>query len=540
MGIHMKKIPAILTGILLLAAVIAPKAVHAGTAPRPNELVIALNNEPVHFNPALHSGTLTGLVGTQLFAGLIRCNAQGKPEPYLASSWEISPDRLTYTFHLRPNALFHDLSPITADDVKFSLETVRDQHPFSSMLSGVADMKTPDSRTLVLTLDHPHPALLQVLTPALTPIMPRRIYGNGQNIQTHPANWKPVGSGPFQFIRQTPGRRIILKKFDHFFLPGRPLLDRVIFSIFPGPEDIPLAIENGEVHLTAFAPSVAHHNQLAQSPGLTVSHQGFQGIGAMLWLGFNLREKPFSDLRVRQALALALDKPFIQERILGPGSQPMDGPIVPDSPFYAPPDTPDTMDVQRANRLLDQAGYHRDENGRRMVVELTAPPDGTSLTRPLITYLRHHLIRTVGVEIRPREYPDLASWGRRLSNGTFQASLDIVFSWYDPVIGIHRTYLSSNIRRDISWSNTLGFKDPQVDRLLQKAGQQIDPKLRRPLYREFQQRIRSAQPVIWLGTMPYATIYDRRLKGLNTSLWGLISPLDQVRWEKTAPTSPSP
>ena len=113
----------------------------------------------------------------------------------------------------------------------------------------------------------------------------------------------------------------------------------------------------------------------------------------------------------------------------------------------------------------------------------------------------------------------------------FQASLDIVFTWFDPVIGVHRTYDSGNIRSGITWSNTLAYENSEVDKLLIEASREENVVKRKQIYKDIQELIRAEQPVVWLGTMPYATIADRRLRGLNQSLWGLLSPMDQLYFE---------
>lgn len=505
---------------------------HFARTVQKGKLVVALNNVPSHLNSAIHSGTLTGLVGAQLFAGLVRSNSRGETLPYLARRWQWSQDKRQIRFFLRPNAFFHDGAPISAEDVVFSLNIVRRLHPFSTMLSAVKKITAESKLTVVIDLENYHPALLQVLTPALTPILPKHIYGDGQDIITHPANWEVVGSGPFSLVSYIDGERILLKKFDDFFLPGKPYLKELEFIIFQGPSEIPMAMASGEVQLAGFVPfGAADQGQLEGNQRLQVITEGFDGIGAMIWLGFNLRHGPFDDERVRKAIALAIDKDFIVKNILGTNSQMMDGPIIPQNPMYSPPTKRQMRDVTRANTLLDEAGYTRDLKGRRMTIDVTSPPDATSLTMPLLTYLRHSLSRSIGVDLLIQENFELSTWARNLSTGHFQASLDIVFTWYDPVIGIHRTYDSHNIRSGITWSNTLAYKNDYVDRLLVEASQEEVVEKRKQIYSIIQNLIREDQPMVWLGTMPYATIADKHLKGLNESLWGLLSPMDQLYFE---------
>lgn len=494
------------------------------------QLTVALNNIPTHFNPALHSGVLTGLVGSQIFAGLFRCDENGIATPYLAERWESSGDGLNLLIYLRKNAYFHDGKPIRAADVIFSLETAKRYHPFSTMLAAVGSMDAIDDHTLRLHLKHYHPALLQALTSPLTPILPRHIYGDGQDIQSHPANLKAIGSGPFKLIHYHVDKEITLQAFDRFFLPGRPHLDTIVFKIYPSPDDHPLAIENGEIQLTGFSPLLHHHKQLTTKSNITISQKGFDAIGPMLWLGFNLEKQPFNDIRVRRAFAHAIDRHFIVSKIFGGQSVQMDGPIVPTSVFYSPPEKLIEYDIDRANRLLDEAGYTRDFHGKRMTIDITTPPNASSLTHPLLTYLRHDFSRKIGVDLRIHEVSELSMWSKIISSRNFQLTLDIVFSWFDPVIGVHRTYISDNIRSGVTWSNTLAYSNKEVDTVLAQAGMERDLERRKEYYRKFQNIVRNDQPIVWIGTVPYATISDNRLDGVNNSLWGLLAPMDEIFW----------
>lgn len=161
-------------------------------------LVVGTTQVPRHFNGAIQSGQATALASTQIFASPLRYDANWNPQPYLAKSWEVAADGLSVTLHLVEGATFHDGQPITSADVKFSIMTIKKNHPFTTMLAPVTDVETPDPQTAVIKLAHPHPALLLAMSPALMPILPEHVYGQG-DIQSNPANLKPVGSGPFVF-----------------------------------------------------------------------------------------------------------------------------------------------------------------------------------------------------------------------------------------------------------------------------------------------------------------------------------------------------
>ena len=162
-------------------------------------LTMAIQQTPRHLNPAVQSGTATGQPGTQLFASLLRYDDGWTPQPYLAESWKVSDDGLSVTVNLVKGATFHDGEPITSEDVAFSIDTVKANHPFKSMFAPVESVETPDANTAIIKLSKPHPALLLAMSSQLLSIIPKHVYGDGQDPKKHPQNSENVvGSGPFK------------------------------------------------------------------------------------------------------------------------------------------------------------------------------------------------------------------------------------------------------------------------------------------------------------------------------------------------------
>jgi peptide/nickel transport system substrate-binding protein len=146
----------------------------------------------------------------------------------LAESWEVSPDGLSVKLKLVEGATFHDGEPVTASDVAFSVLTVQQYHPFKTMFAPVTRVETPGPHTVIIKLSQPHPAILLVMSPPFLPILTEHIYGDGQDIASHPANLEPIGSGPFKFISYTPDGRIILERYENYFIPGKPYMNRIL------------------------------------------------------------------------------------------------------------------------------------------------------------------------------------------------------------------------------------------------------------------------------------------------------------------------
>ena len=490
-------------------------------------LHIGSTQQPRHLNGAVQSGIATAMPSAQLFASLLRYDENWSPQPYLAETWQMSEDGKTLTLQLRKNAVFHDGKPITSEDVAFSLEVVKANHPFQTMLEAVEGIDTPDPHTVIVRMRQPHPALLLALSPALTPILPKHIYGDGQDVKSHPRNSTDVvGSGPFRLKEYLPGRQIVLERFDQYFLPDRPYLDRAVIQLNPDATSLMIGLERGDIHMLPFVVDPTILRRTADNPSLVQVKKGYEGVGALSWLAFNTSRKPFDDVRVRQAIAYAIDKNFVIKALHAGFASPSDGPIVASSPFATPDINKYPFDPKKAEALLDEAGLKRGDKGERFKMTIDYLPAGTVDHKNTAEYLRTQL-KKVGITVEVRASPDFPSWAKLISSHDFDMTTDAVFNWADPVIGVHRTYLTSNIR-PIIWSNTQSYSNPRVDELLEQAAKEPDAEKRKALYAEFQRIVTGDLPIIYMTETPYHTLASKKVGNLPKTIWGAVSPWDEV------------
>ncbi|MFP5406255.1 MAG: ABC transporter substrate-binding protein, partial [Gammaproteobacteria bacterium] len=217
---------------------------------RGGTLVLGNTQIARHLNGAVQSGIATAFPSTQLFASPLRFDDKWNPQPYLAESWKLADDGKSLTLNLRKNAVFHDGQPVTSEDVAFSIMAIKANHPFTTMFSRVEKVDTPDPHTAIIRMSEPHPAIVLAMSPALCPILPKHIYGDGQDLKSHPRNSQNVvGSGPFKLVEHDPGRRIVMERFDKFFLEGKPYLDKVVISINPDSSSLMLGLERGDIQM---------------------------------------------------------------------------------------------------------------------------------------------------------------------------------------------------------------------------------------------------------------------------------------------------
>ena len=508
-----------LMGVAAIATVAlgaAPVFAEGGT------LVIASSQVPRHLNGAVQSGIATAVPSTQIFASPMRYDENWEPQPYLAKSWEVSEDGLSVTLNLVDNATFHDGKPVTSEDVAFSIMTIKENHPFKSMFAPVETIETPDPLTAVIKLSQPHPALLLAMSPALAPILPKHIYGDGQDIKSHPANSAPIGSGPFMLEEFTAGEAIVMKKNPNFFIEGRPKLDEIIIRIIKDPSALLIAMENGEADIYPFMAGAQEIKRLSDVDALEVTADGYAAVGPINWLAFNTESPKLSDVRVRQAIGYAVDREFITKALHRGVSSPQRGPIIESSPFFDETIEAYDVDLEKANALMAEAGF---AEGMELTIDYIPGPKEQQ--QSVAEYMKSQL-KKIGIDVTVRAAPDFPTWAGRVASHDFELSMDVVFNWGDPVIGVHRTYLSDNIIKGVIWSNTQSYANPKVDELLNAAAVELDMDKRKALYAEFQQIVAQDLPIYWINATPYHTAYNSKLVNPPKGIWGTMHPMDLV------------
>jgi peptide/nickel transport system substrate-binding protein len=490
-------------------------------------LVVGTTQAPRHLNGAVQSGVATALPSTQIFASPLRFDDKWNPQPYLAESWKLADDGKSLTLHLRHDAVFHDGQPITSADVAYSIMAIKANHPFTTMMGPVEKVETPDPYTAVIRMSVPHPAIVLAMSPALCPILPKHVYDDGTDLKVNPRNaTNVIGSGPFKLTEFKPGQRIVLERFDKFFLPGKPYLDKIIFTITPDENSLMLGLERGDIQMAPYTATSVNLKRLKTDPNINLTDKGYEGIGSLNWLAFNLARKPLSDVKVRKAIATAIDKNFITKALMGGFAKPADGPIVADSPFAIPDLVKYPFDLKKANAMLDEAGYKANADGERFKLTIDYIPGGDEQQKNVAEYLRSQL-KKVGITVEVRASADFPTWAKRIASHDFDMTMDTVFNWGDPVIGVARTYLSSNIK-PIIWTNTQSYSNPQVDELLNQGGMVLDPVKRKAYYATFQKIVTDDVPIVFINATPYFTATTKKVGNVPTSIWGPASPFDEV------------
>jgi hypothetical protein len=159
----------------------------------------------------------------------------------------------------------------------------------------------------------------------------------------------------------------------------------------------------------------------------------------------------------------------------------------------------------------------------------------------VVLYLQRQLAQ-VGIAVQVRRSASFPEWAERIGNWDFDMTMDVVYNWGDPVIGVHRSYLSDNIRQGVVWSNTQNYRNARVDEILRQAEMEPDANKRKALYSEFQKILTEDLPIVWINVLPFHNVYNAGLGNPPLSIWGVHAPLDEVYWKEppTKDYAPTP
>ena len=476
-------------------------------------VVIAINTDPGGLNPAITTQGMVQMVSGSIFSGLVGLDFKLKPVPDLAESWEVSPATAggqRYTFHLAPNATFHDGQPVTSADVKFTFEQMLLKYHSrtrTSMGDKLRAITTPDAHTVVFEFNTPYAAFLQLVDAANAPVMPKHLYENTDPL-TNPHNINPVGSGAFKFEGWVKGDSVTLKRNENYFKTGQPYLDRVVFKVMPSAANAAIALENGEADYL-MNPAPLDIARLKLRPDITITDKGREAYATVETMVPNLTRAPLSELRVRQAVAHALDRQYLVDKVQFGQASAATGPISSLLAWaYNPNVTKYERDIALANRLLDEAGYKRGADGTRFHLKMLCASGWTKTAEALRDQLRE---AGIALDLQLLEFSAM------VEQTYIKKDFDLSFSSFengpDPDIGVKRTVISSNIG-PIPFSNGAGYRNPRVDELFIRASSTVGQAERAKIYFEAQDLLTKELPYFWLYEPRSSSAYNAALRGV--------------------------
>lgn len=461
-------------------------------------LTVGITADPRGLSPVFACTYHDWVVGYRLYSSLFQADENFNPVPDLAESWEVSGDGLTYTFHLKRNATFHDGSPITSEDVEFSIMEVN--LPLGSVCQRgpktvIESVDTPDPHTIVFHLSAALPEFLNPhdgLGPHCSGILKKELY-EGTDLLTNPYNFDPVGSGPYKFVEWVRGSHIVLDRYEGYH-GELPAIERIVFRVFGDPIARALAFEKGEVDWVPFEMPASEVGSLNDLPGNSVFFHATPCADVPM-LAFNMLNEPFNDKTVRKAVTAAIDKQKIVDLVYYGGAVAGTG-FVGLTPFSAAWHNADAKqieyDPELAAALLDQAGYPVKEDGWRFHFTLkysTAYNEHVKMAELVKDDLKKIKVDAKIVSL------DHAAWHAQVfENWDFDGSFIAYCTGPNPTT-LKRLH-TENIQ-PISWANCINFSNSEYDALFGLMISETDVEKRLRFTDRMQEILTEEQPAVY-------------------------------------------
>ncbi len=485
-----------------------------------DRLLIGSFVEPTIINPVLTHSSISAILRGIIFDGLIKLNEKMEPVPHLALSWENSRDGLTWRFHLRKGAKFHDGAELTAEDVKFTFDRINDpsiNSPYISIFKNFKVVRPWGRYTVEINLKNPLPSLPFYLDVG---ILPKHLL-IGKDLRKAKFNYYPVGTGPFKMHRWSEDE-IILRTNEAYF-GGEPHLRMVIVKFFKSQSIAWAELMRGNVDFV-FPPYSKNYDIIEKIPDFNV----YSFLDSYYYiLAFNTDRILFEQKMMRKALNYAVNKERMISKVLRGKGWVSSGTIYPKSWAHNKTIEPYPYDPKRALELLRNAGW-TDTNGNHILdkderefefVLLIVP--GDDVAKGCALQIQQQLL-DIGIRMAIKPIPFSIMYGKFLSTKKFDASLLSIIS--DDPDKNYAWWHSSQIDHGF---NVFSYKNEKVDELLDKGRTTLDSEERKEIYRQFQREIHDDPPGIFLFWRDYLIGIHKRFRGVKLSAAGILNHIGE-------------
>jgi peptide/nickel transport system substrate-binding protein len=469
----------------------------------PGTVTMVIESSPTNLDPRIGTDGQSEHIDSLMFDALVRRDEHFNVQPFLARSWE-TPDPLTYVFHLHDGVRFHDGRPLTSKDVQFTIGSILNGSVptvKSQAYRNIDRIDAPDPLTVVFHLKKADPGLLPNLSDGAIGIIPA---GSGRDFGRH-----PIGSGAFRFVSQEQDKEVVIERNPSYW-GGPTKIQRVRFSVVPDSITRALELQKGSADVGVNALTADQVYALRDDPRIAVQ----TGPGTILnYISFNTRDPVLRDVRVRQAIAYAINRPLIVHALwrdharLAENLLPID--------HWAWASVPGHYyDPARANSLLDQAGLRRGSDGVRFHLTIKTSTDETS--RTLAVVLQQQL-RDVGIALEVRSF-EFATFYADIAKGAFQMyTLRWIGGNEDPDI-FRYAYASASMPPH--GANRGYYSNPALDALISEAAATPAQNDRAAIYARIQQILANDLPAINLWYLDTVVVRNRRLQNVKVSSSG--------------------
>ena len=493
-----------LTTALLLLLILVLPALSCTSRPEPQTLVMIIESSPTNLDPRVGLDAFSERIDQLVFDDLLNRDEHLNVIPALAEHWEI-PDPRTYVFRLHRGVRFHDGRALTSRDVKWTFDSLLQGKIRSTKAAvykpHVDHIEASDDYTVIFHLKDAFSPLLWNLSDGAIGIVP---YGSGDEITRH-----PIGSGPFRFVSAEQDKEVVIERNEDYW-GQKARLQRIKFMVVPDTTTRALELRKGSADVVANALTSDMVLALEHNPDVEVLH----GPGTVLnYLAFNFRDPILRDLRVRQAIAYAINRQPIIEYLWRGFAEPAYSVLPPQSWAYNG-DTPHyDYNPQRAREILDAAGY-REVDGVRF--HLTMKTSTEESTRLFVAVLQQQL-RAVGIALDIRTF-EFATFFADVTSGAYQLySLRWIGGNEDPDIFEYAFHSSKFAPHG---ANRSYYANPRLDALIDQARSELDQNTRKQMYFEVQHILAEDLPYVDLWYLDNVVVHSKRVRSLSLNFSG--------------------
>ncbi|WP_349363783.1 MAG: ABC transporter substrate-binding protein [Roseitalea porphyridii] len=460
-------------------------------------LEIAVEQSPSGLDPHIVTAFSSfQIIDGTVYEGLTALDAGLNIVPGLATDWEISEDKKTYTFTLREGVQFHGGGTMTSADVAASLNRVLAEatgSPLASRLAAVESIETPDEQTVVLNLSAPSAPLLSSLTSIA--IVPAKYEGDTESLQR-----APDGTGPFTFVSWQPDVAITLEANADYWQEGKPELDGVVFNIVPEAATRQVGLTSGQYQMLPNIDGVTAQ-QFQGRPGVKL--QDTLELAYSL-IGINVTRPPFDNEKVREAINYAINRDDIVAAALFGAGVP-GGPLSPALTNYATPVSEFpcfSTSADTARQLIEEAGVETPIEATLLVL----PRDST---RGIAQVVQQQLA-AVGIELT-LDIPEIGKFVQDWRNSDFDMFVSLNSGTVEPDDYFYRTFRSGGS------TNVFQYSNEDLDALLDAGRQETDTEQRRQIYADVQEELACDGPVAFLSYGQLYTAMRENVEGYTIS-----------------------
>ena len=477
-------------------------------------LVDAMSGEPSGLIAMIAGESSASTIASNIFNSLLKYDKNLELTGELARSWDVSADQKTITFHLKPNLKWADGKPLSSEDVLFTWQLVTDDKtrtPYGADYKLVKKAEAPDPETFKVTYAQPYAPALDSWSGLH--ILPKHLLA-GQDINNTPFARNPVGSHYYQLDQWKKGESISLKRNVNA-TQGQAKIDHLVSRIIPdrAAQFLELMADNID---SMSLNSIQYARIFPSRPDLTSKIAQYKELGnSYTYLGFNLKRKPFDDVRVRQAINYAIDKQEIIDGVLLGLGLPVASPYKPGTRWSNPELHPYPYDPKKAIALLKEAGFEDhdhdgilDKDGQPLTFEILT---NQNKEREMSAVLVQRRLKEIGIDVKIR----VVEWATFISRFIKTGDFNVVLLGWGLGLEPDQFNIWHSSQQAPGQFNFIGYNNPTVDKLLEDGRMELNPDKRMKIYHEFAKILLEDSPVVYLFAGYGLPAIHKRVKGID-------------------------